>query len=137
MAARPKTWPQAAEELLPNTLFRLADQHPDATYAEYFTNPTDLAHGYHKVTFRRFANAVHATAWWIEQHVGKPNVGDGSEAMVYFGPNDLRYGILVFASIIVGYKVRSMLARTQWDKLTYPTRCYFPHHATVLKQLPN
>jgi hypothetical protein len=44
-------------------------------------------------------------AWWIEENVGKPTVGDGRETMVYIGPNDLRYGILVLASIVTGYTV--------------------------------
>jgi hypothetical protein len=106
MSERPDTWPSATGELLPNTLFKLAEQYPNLTYAEYFTSSTEIATGHRKVTYREFANAVHATAWWIEENVGKPKVQDGSEAIVYFGPNDFRYGVLVLASIVVGYKVR-------------------------------
>jgi hypothetical protein len=105
MSLRPDTWPSAIGELLPNTLFKIADQYPNVTYAEYITSSTDIAKTHRKVTYREFANAVHATAWWIEENVGKPKVRDGSEAVVYFGPNDFRYGILVLASIVVGYKV--------------------------------
>jgi hypothetical protein len=130
MSVRPNPWPQASEELLPTTFFRLADQYPDLIYAEFFTDPTNLANGYRRVTFREFANGVHAMAWWIEEHVGKPSVGDGSEAMVYFGPSDLRYGILVFASIIVGYKVRLnsgnrvCILTTMQDVISFPPlRC--------------
>jgi hypothetical protein len=106
MSSRPDTWPDATEELLPNTLFKIAEQYPDLVYAEYFTDPVDIAKGHRKVTYRDFANAVHATAWWIEENVGKPKIQNGSETIVYLGPNDLTYGILVTASIVVGYKVR-------------------------------
>lgn len=106
MSARPSSWPQAAGQLLPTALFNIAKQYPDLTYAEYFSDSTNLANGYRKVTYRDLNNAVRAMAWWIDEQVGKPSVGDGSETMVYFGPNDLTYGILVLASTITGYKVR-------------------------------
>jgi hypothetical protein len=105
MSARPSAWPQVSGELLPNTLFNLASRYPDIVYAEYFSEPKHVANNYRKVTYREFANAVHGTAWWIEECIGKPIVADGRETMVYLGPNDLRYGILVLASILVGYKV--------------------------------
>lgn len=104
MTSRPDNWPQSNDELLPNTLFKLAAQYPDLTYAEY-ARSTDATDGNRKITFKEVANAVHAIAWWIEKNVGKPAKDDGSETMVYMGPNDLRYGILVLGSVMVGYKV--------------------------------
>jgi hypothetical protein len=109
MSTRPNTWPSATNELLTTTLFKLANQYPELTYAEYFSDPISIANDHRAVTYREFANAVHATAWWIEEIVGKPKGQNGSEAMVYFGPNDFRYDILVLASIVVGYKVRDQL----------------------------
>jgi hypothetical protein len=105
MSERPESWPQAAGQLLPTTLFNLAKQYPNLIYAEYFSDSEDVARGYRKVTYEELNNAVHAMAWWIDKNVGKPMIGNGSETMVYFGPNDLSYGILVLASIITGYKV--------------------------------
>lgn len=98
-------WPRVTEELLPTTLFKLAKQFPNRRYAEYFADPTKLADGYRTLSFADFANAVHAMAYWIEDNVGKPEVADGTETLVYAGPNDLRYGVLVLASILVGYKM--------------------------------
>jgi hypothetical protein len=106
MSTRPASWPTATGELLPTTLFKIASRYPDLIYAEYFDDPANLAKGHRKVTYRDFANAVHTLAWWIEENVGRPSVGDGRETMVYMGPNDLRYGVLVLASIVAGYKVR-------------------------------
>ncbi|KAL6703871.1 hypothetical protein ACN47E_009005 [Coniothyrium glycines] len=105
MSARPQQWPVATKELLPKTLFRLAALHPDLTYSEYPCNPTNAADGYFKVTYKQLANAVHAVAWWIEENVGRPAKDDGSETIVYMGPNDLRYSILVLGSVMVGYKM--------------------------------
>jgi acyl-CoA synthetase (AMP-forming)/AMP-acid ligase II len=105
MSTRPKSWPTATGELLPTTLFKIANLYPDIVWVEYFSDSQDIAKGHRKVTYREFANAVHALAWWIEENVGKPTVGDGRETMVYIGPNDLRYGILVLASIVTGYTV--------------------------------
>ena len=105
MAARPQKWPHATNELLPETLFSVAELYPDITYSEYPRNPISAADGYRKITYREVANAVHALAWWIENNVGKPATNEGSETIVYLGPNDLRYGILVLSSVMVGYKV--------------------------------
>lgn len=105
MEKRPETWPQYTNELLPNILFKIAEQYGHLTYAEYFTQDDDLSKGFRKVTYLDLANAVNSLAWWIEEHVGSPREHDGSETLVYLGLSDLRYGILTLASMIVGYKV--------------------------------
>ena len=101
---RPEVWPRAVNELLPNTLFRLASQHPDLIYSEY-PHTNRAVDGYRKITYNEVANAVHAAAWWIDEVVGKPAKDDGSETLVYMGPNDLRYAILALGSVMAGYKV--------------------------------
>jgi hypothetical protein len=129
MASRPETWPIYPNELLPNTLFKLAAQYPDLTYSEY-PRSKDVADGYRKITFKEVANAVHAVAWWIEQNVGKPAVDDGSETLVYMGPNDLRYTVLVLGSVMVGYKVRPpSCVQDEYPDSIY--RCYSPRPDTA------
>ncbi|KAF1945066.1 acetyl-CoA synthetase-like protein [Clathrospora elynae] len=105
MSDRPDSWPESRNELLPHTLFKLAEQYPDLTYIKFPKNSNDISAGYRKVTFRQVANAVHAMAWWIERTVGKPDHDDGRETMVYMGPNDLRYAILCLGAVVVGYKM--------------------------------
>ena len=138
MANRPESWPQAVDELLPNTLFKLAAQYPDLTYSEY-PRTSNAADGYRKITFKEVANAVHAMAWWIDQNVGKPPKDDGSETLVYMGPNDLRYGILVLGSVMVGYKVSKTdmlstfnFSRSRADALPNPTVRRRIYHRTRL-----
>ncbi|KAH4069535.1 hypothetical protein HBH98_067900 [Parastagonospora nodorum] len=147
MSSRPETWPDATGDLLPNTLFKIAEQYPDLVYAEYFTDPVDIAKGHRKVTYRDFANAVHTTAWWIEENVGKPKIKDGSETIVYLGPNDLTYGILVMASIVVGYKMLfpsprygaeaiAKLIEHVDGNIMLSTTNPFPVHAEILARRP-
>jgi hypothetical protein len=83
MSTRPSSWPTATSELLPTTLFSIANQYPDLIYAEYFDDLQDLASGHRKVTYREFAIAVHGLAWWIEENVGKSSVRDGKKTIVY------------------------------------------------------
>lgn len=104
MANCPDKWPQINDEFLPNLLFKLAARFPDITYAEY-PHTSRLADGYRRITFNEVANAVHELAGWIDHNVGKPVTNDGSETLVCMGPNDLRYGMLVLSSVMVGYKV--------------------------------
>lgn len=128
MASRPETWPRCTSELLPNTLFKLASRYPDLVYSEY-PRSNDVLDGYRKITYREVANAVHAVAWWLEEKVGKPAKEDGSETLVYMGPNDLRYAILVLGSVMTGYKVRIQLALCQ-ARLLSINRCSSPRRAT-------
>lgn len=134
MVSRPQKWPQAVDELLPNILVRLAAQHPDLTYSEY-PRTNHAADGYRKITFKEVANSVHAAAWWIDQNVGKPKQDDGSETLVYMGPNDLRYGILILGSVMVGYKVFNIFIHLTFD-CSLLCRCSSQLRATVEKPSP-
>jgi hypothetical protein len=110
MEHRPSPWPQATDSLLPNTLFTLAAHYPDMTYAMFPITPARIQDGYRKITFGEVANAVHATAWWIDANVGKlsDEKKDGKETLVYKGPNDIRYAVLCLGSVVAGYKVRTL-----------------------------
>lgn len=105
MSKSSTTWPDPTNKILLHQLNDIVDLYPDVIYGEFFSDPTDIAAGYRKVTYREFANAVHATAWWIENNVGRPAKDDGSEVLVYIGPSDLRYGFLMLAAVCVGYRV--------------------------------
>lgn len=108
MATRPRHWPHFTSELLPSILFKVASQYPDLSHSEY-PRTDSTTDGYHKITYKKVANAVHAVAWWTEESVGKPANNDGSDTLVYMGPNDLRYALLVLGSVMAGYKVRGPL----------------------------
>jgi hypothetical protein len=117
---RPSPWPQATNELLPHTLFKLAAQYPSATYAEFLINPNKIEDAYRKVTFAEVANAVHAMAWWIEENVGKLSEEEktGTQTLVYIGPNDIRYAVLCLGSVVAGYKVSILPKLAMWKLKT-------------------
>ncbi len=112
--SRPLPWPQATKELLPHTLFKLAAQYPSATYAEFPVDPNRIEDGYSKITFAEVANAVHMFAWWVEENIGKLKEEDknGTQTLVYMGPNDIRYAVLCLGSVVAGYKVGFPLPRS-------------------------
>ncbi|KAL5119441.1 hypothetical protein ACEQ8H_002711 [Pleosporales sp. CAS-2024a] len=125
MEARPETWPQIVDELLPNTLFKLAAQYPDLTYSE-FPCSNNVADGYNKFTFKEVANAVHEVAWWIEQNVGKPAVDDGSETLVYMGPNDLRAnGSVMLVPFESSPVVSEVMAKRPMRRFNFPSVDHF------------
>lgn len=149
MATCPAPWPVFHSTPLPNILFLLASQYPDMTYAEWPRNLYNISEGYRKFTYSDLANAVNASAWWIEENVGKLEDGkkDGKETLVYFGPNDIRYAVLFFASIIAGYKVsrlpfqrllkgkrRRKEMSPLWLALTAVDRCFTPLHDMAPKR---
>jgi hypothetical protein len=122
---RPSPWPRATNELLPHTLFKLAAQYPSATYAEFPVNPSNIEDGYRKITYAEVANAVNSFAWWVEENVGKlrEEEQNGTQTLVYMGPNDIRYAVLCLGSVIAGYKVCCFPTRaSRWLKTWLTTR---------------
>ncbi|EOA83950.1 uncharacterized protein SETTUDRAFT_138651 [Exserohilum turcica Et28A] len=107
MSPRPTPWPQFHGELLPNIVFRLAAQHPSLTYAKFPRDPGDMSRGFRTFTYAELARAVSAFAWWIDENVGKLEEGqkNGSETLVYMGPNDIRYAVFCLGSVVAGYKM--------------------------------
>lgn len=89
------------ERLLPTVVDEIAHSDPDRIlYSVMKTrNPED---GFQDINAREFARSVDRAAWYIEQSLGP---GVGFPTLVYMGPQDLVYGILVLACIKTGYKL--------------------------------
>lgn len=117
MSTRPSPWPEFYSDLLPNVLFSIADQYPSAIYAEFLRDLNDTSKGFRKFTYADVANAVNATAWWIDQNVGKleKEQRNGSQTLVYMGTSDIRYALLCLGSVVAGYKVSQTSARPCFD----------------------
>ena len=102
------TAPDIGHRVLPVELDRIAKVHPQRPYFSRPRNPTDLSAGFEDITYRRIANAVNRTAYWVETTLGKPN---GFETIAYLAPPDIRNILLVFAVSKVGYKASSLNSR--------------------------
>jgi len=78
-----------------------AEKNPDhILYTIPLTsNPLD---GFREISYRTYANAINRAAWWLKSILG---ISDCFETIGYMGINDLRYQILCFSAMKVGYKV--------------------------------
>ncbi|KAK3380982.1 hypothetical protein B0H63DRAFT_545240 [Podospora didyma] len=54
------------------------------------------------ITWLRLSRAVNTMASWMGRHLGEPT---GNEPVAYMGVNDIRYPIVILASLKTGYKV--------------------------------
>lgn len=66
--------------------------------------------GWEELTFGKYANSINRFAKWIVERAGHAKDGD-YPTVAYIGPNDIRYLIVLAASIKAGYKVSISLLR--------------------------
>lgn len=77
---------------------QIVDARAQSGYARPFalvsrsSNPSD---GFEEITYKRFANAVNRASWWIDSELSGLET---DQCFSYFGPNDLRYTILLYAA---------------------------------------
>ena len=90
-------------ELLNHIIDRRAHETPEMLYAEIPRSPSSFNEGFRQITYSAFANAINGFAWWLHEHLG---TGASFETLVYLGPSDVRYNILLFGAVKAGYKVR-------------------------------
>jgi acyl-CoA synthetase (AMP-forming)/AMP-acid ligase II len=95
------SFPDAAHRLIPNVVDELARDDPDRIVYE-LADADDVTKPFEKITARRYANAINRAAKWLQDILGKQ---DNTPTVGYLGPQDLRYLILVVATIKAGYKV--------------------------------
>ena len=90
------------KRLLPHVIDEIAASRPETVWAEYPKSRTTYAEGFHAVTYRKFANAINGTAWWMQKTFGVP---ENFQTLAYVGPNDIRYQLLLLGAIKAGFKV--------------------------------
>ena len=97
-SARPRM-----NQLLNHVIDEIAAAEPDSPCLEIPVSEATYELGFRSVTRQQFASAVNGAAWWLEESLGR---GRDFQTLAYFGPWDVRYNILLFAAVKVGYKVR-------------------------------
>jgi acyl-coenzyme A synthetase/AMP-(fatty) acid ligase len=91
------------KRLLPH----IVDVRAKAGYSQAFAmypKSVNAAEGFRSISYVEIANAVNRVSWWLDAELGEKE-----DTFVYFGPNDLRYIILVLATIKTGRKVDNTL----------------------------
>jgi len=87
--------------LLPSLVDEIAKLDPSRIL--YSVSKTkDPADGFDDISAEAFARAVDRCAWFIHHSLGP---GRDFRTVIYLGPQDLNYAILVLASIKTGYKL--------------------------------
>jgi acyl-CoA synthetase (AMP-forming)/AMP-acid ligase II len=91
-----------SKQLIPTLLENGAKSTPDRVWAKFPVSNTTYEHGFRAATYSHMLNAVNKVAWILDQSIGKSTNYD---TLAYLGPSDLRYHIVLLASIKTGYKV--------------------------------
>ncbi len=91
------------QRLLPNVADELAITNPSKVHASIAVS-ADIRDGFRDVTISQMVNAANSMAWKIDQLFGK---SPSFEVVSYLGISDLRYSIMVIASMKTGYQVRT------------------------------
>ncbi|KAI8945650.1 hypothetical protein F4801DRAFT_114075 [Xylaria longipes] len=93
--------------LLPSLVDDLAWSDPSRILYS-FAKTKDPVDGFRDVCAADFARAVDRCSWFIDQNLGP---GNDFPTLVYLGPQDLNYAVLVLASIKTGYKLLLVSSR--------------------------
>jgi hypothetical protein len=93
---------EPGRRLVANILAAKARLEPDKTLFSISRSDTDLSQGFRDISNAEYACAVDRAAWWLKRQLGSvaPTGPEpaGLASFAYFGPNDLRYPILVTAA---------------------------------------
>ncbi|EHK42461.1 hypothetical protein TRIATDRAFT_224197 [Trichoderma atroviride IMI 206040] len=93
--------PEYGRRLIPNVIDERAESDPTKAFAS-IPRSKDLADGFVDITYALVANAINRASWWLSHSMGNTET---SEVFAYLGPNDLRYPILLVATMKCGYQM--------------------------------
>ena len=87
--------------LLPALVDKIATEDPHRIIYSFMKTKSP-AEGFHDVSSQALARAVDGCAWHIEERLGR---GTNFPTLLYMGPQDLTYAVVVLACNKAGYKV--------------------------------
>ncbi|KAF3034330.1 putative secondary metabolism biosynthetic enzyme [Didymella heteroderae] len=86
---------------VPDYIDGAAQSSPNDTWAIVPRSTTGLDQGWHQFSYADLARAVDSFAWWIEENVGAAQ--HRGQTIGYMGANDLRYLVVLAATLKTGY----------------------------------
>lgn len=92
------------KRLLCNVLHEEALKNPNRSFAIFYKSNND-ADQFERVTFKQVAAAVSNVSHWLQKLFDSGRKPTGHPTIAYCGLPDLRYSIIVLASIQCGYQV--------------------------------
>lgn len=93
--------PDYGRRLFPTLIDERASSEPTRPFVA-IPKSSDLRDGFVDISYQQLATAINRCSWWLENKLGKAR---NFETVGYLGILDLRYTILMFACVKVGYKV--------------------------------
>lgn len=87
--------------LLPVLVDEIAATDPERTFVST-PKSSDLADGFIDISYCEFAKAVNRCAWWLRKELGEHTE---QKTVLYLGPLDLRYLIIILATAKAGHIV--------------------------------
>lgn len=91
---------EVGDRLLPSLVDYIARTDPERVFCS-FAKTTDPADGFQDVTYRVFARANDRLAWYLEEKLGR---GEDFPTLLYMGPQDVMYAVVILGTIKAGYK---------------------------------
>ncbi|KAJ5523615.1 thioester reductase domain-containing protein [Penicillium frequentans] len=91
--------PNCGRRLMPTVLDEVAESDPQRVFVSV-PKSANLADGFEDITFSTFAKAVNKCAWWIREQLGEKSM---PKTMLYMGPLDVRYLIIILAAAKAGH----------------------------------
>ena len=89
------------ERLLPAVVDEIATTDPERVFAS-IPRTSKIVDGFSDINYRAYARAVNSCAWWLKKELGEQSEPD---VLLYLGPPDLRYLIIVTAAAKAGHIV--------------------------------
>lgn len=119
--------PNCGRRLMPTVLDEVAENDPQRVFVSV-PKSANLADGFEDITFNTFAKAVNKCAWWIREQLGEKSM---PKTMLYMGPLDVRYLIIILAAAKAGHMVSRLYSGHAGDVLTYRSRHFSAPNVTV------
>lgn len=89
------------KRLLPAVVDEIAITDPERVFASIPRTP-NIADGFSDISYRDYAHAVNSCAWWLKKELGEQSE---PQVLLYLGPSDLRYLIIITAAAKAGHIV--------------------------------
>ncbi|RAL07159.1 thioester reductase domain-containing protein [Aspergillus homomorphus CBS 101889] len=91
--------PNCGRRLMPAVLDEVAENDPQRVFVSV-PKSANLADGFQDITYGTFARVVNKCAWWIREQLGEDSI---PKTMLYMGPLDVRYLIIILAAAKAGH----------------------------------
>lgn len=93
---------ECGRRIIPKIVDDIASNDPQRTFIAV-PKASRIEDGFVDISYSRFAKAVNCCAWWIESELGWSKT---PKTLLYFGPLDYRYYIILLAAAKTGHVVR-------------------------------